>query len=194
MKQIRPLIGLAAAFALTGCFSFGGKVPETLLRLTPSTAVAANTGRTAAASEAITVVEPTVPQELRTPRVPVRTGGIAVAYVKDAQWVENPSALFGRLVSETITATTGRVTLDPRQFTFDPGLRLTGQLQSFGMDADTREAVVVYDAALARGENSVTTRRFEARVPVAEISAEAVGPALNQAANQVAAEVAAWLG
>ena len=194
MKHVRSLTIITAAFSLAGCFSFGGDVPDTLLRLTPAAGISANSGATAAASEAITVVEPTVPQELRTPRVPVRTGDTAVAYVKDAQWVENPSALFGRLVAETITALTGRVTLDPNQFTFDPGVRLTGQLQSFGVNADTREAVVVYDAALARGPNSVTTRRFEARVPVAEISATAVGPALNQAANQVAGDVAAWIG
>jgi hypothetical protein len=48
---------------------------------------------------------------------------------------EMPSELFARLVSETIAATTGRVVLDPKQFTFDPGQRLTGTLQRFGLDA-----------------------------------------------------------
>jgi cholesterol transport system auxiliary component len=142
----------------------------------------------------ITVVVPTVGQELRTPRVPVRTGGTQVAYIKDAVWVEAPNALFGRLLSETIAARTGRVVLDPKQFTLDPGIRLSGTLDTFGIQADRMEAVLVYDAALARGGDRVETRRFEARVPVAAVDAASAAPALNQAANQVAAEVAAWIG
>lgn len=194
MKQIKPCLTLGFALALSGCISFGADPPDSLLTLTPASSVAAQTSRTASAGEAVTVVVPSVPQALRTNRVPVRTGATAVAYLKDAQWVEMPAPLFGRLLSETIAARTGRVVLDPAQFTFDPGVRLTGQLQSFGVDADRMEAVVLYDAALARGADQVETRRFEARVPVAAVDVAAVGPALNQAANQVAADVAGWIG
>ena len=190
----RPLLALSAALALSGCFSFGGKPPPVLMRLTAAEARPAGTSRTAAAGEAMTVIVPTVPQELRTMRVPVRTGGTGVSYLKDAQWVENPDALFARLLGETIAARSGRVVLDPRQFTFDPGTRLTGTLSSFGLDADTSEAVAVYDAVLARGANAVESRRFEARVPVAAIDAASAPAALNQAANQIAGEVAAWIG
>jgi cholesterol transport system auxiliary component len=84
--------------------------------------------------------------------------------------------------------------LDPRQYSFDPGTRLTGQLQSFGLDSGRMEVVAVFDAALARKADSVETRRFEARVPVAAADAASVAPALNQAANQIAAEVARWVG
>jgi cholesterol transport system auxiliary component len=56
------------------------------------------------------------------------------------------------------------------------------------------EAVAVFDAALARGEDKVETRRFEARVPVGSATPGAVAPALNQAANQIAADVAKWIG
>ncbi|HEX8514537.1 MAG TPA: ABC-type transport auxiliary lipoprotein family protein [Allosphingosinicella sp.] len=193
MRQTRPFLVLAAALAVSGCLSFGPKVPPVLMRLTSDAQIAA-TGRTAPATEAITVVPPTAPAELNTPRVPVRTGTTQVAYVKDAQWVEVPTILFARLVSETIAAKTGRVVLDPKQFTFDPGQRLTGTLQTFGLDADRMEAVLVYDAAVSRGKDSVETRRFEARVPVAALDAASAPAALNQAANQVAAEVAAWIG
>jgi cholesterol transport system auxiliary component len=164
------------------------------MRLSPSTPLPAQTDRTATASQAITVVVPTVPQELASLRVPVTQGGISVAYLKNAQWVEQPNALFARLLSETIAATTGRVVLDPRQFSLDPGVRLTGQLVAFGLDADAMEVVARYDAALARGADRVETRRFEAHVKVAEAEAGAVSPALNQAANQVAADVARWIG
>ena len=117
----------------------------------------------------------------------MRTGDTQVAYLKDAQWVEMPGPLFGRLLSETIAARTGRVVLDPKQFTFDPGIRLTGTLQTFGLQADRMEAVVIYDAALARGADSVETRRFEARVPIAAVDPASAATGLNEAANQVAA-------
>ena len=189
----RTFLALAAALALSGCFSFGGKTPPTLMRLTADAQPAA-TSRTSPTAQAITVVVPTLPGELRTPRVPVRSGNTAVSYLKDAQWVEIPGSLFARLLGETISARTGRTVLDPKQFTFDPGQRLTGTLQAFGLDSDRMEAVVVYDAALARGPDAVETRRFEARAPVAAIDAASAPAALNQAANQVAAEVAAWIG
>ena len=194
MKSTRLLAALAAAAALSGCLSFGSKPPPFLLRLTPEAAPAA-AARAAPTEQAITVVVPTVGQELNTPRVPVRSaGGTHVAYVENAQWVDQPANLFARLLSETISARTGRVVLDPRQFTFDPGQRLTGSLHTFGIDADAMQAVVVYDAAVARGSEAVETRRFEARVPIAAVDAASAADALNRAANQVAGEVAGWVG
>jgi cholesterol transport system auxiliary component len=194
MNRTLPAFGLAfaGALALSGCF--GGKAPDFYMALTPAQPLPAQAARTAADGEAITVVVPTIARELSTQRVPVRTGGTRIEYLKGAQWVEIPNTLFARLLSETIAARTGRVVLDPKQFTFDPGTRLTGQLHTFGVDADRSEAVAVYDAALARAGAAVSTRRFEARVPLAAVDAASVGPALNQAANQVAAEVAAWVG
>ncbi len=96
MKATSRFLALGSALALAGCISFGAKPPETLMRLTAADSVAAQSSRTAPASEAITVVTPTLPQELQTPRVPVRTGETSVAYLKDAQWVEIPGSLFGR--------------------------------------------------------------------------------------------------
>ena len=193
MRQAR-LLAAAVLLALAGCISFGAKPPPTLMRLTAAEARSATASRTAPTINTITVVVPTIAQELRTMRVPVRTGTTQVAYLKDAQWVEIPNALFGRLLSETIAARTGRVVLDPKQFTFDPGVRLTGTLETFGLQADTMEAVAVYDAALARGADAVETRRFEARVPVAALDAASAASGLNEAANKVAADVAAWVG
>lgn len=193
MNKLHSLLCLGAAFTLSGCLSFGADPPDQLMTLTPASALPASTGRTGSAADAITVIVPTVPQELSTLRVPVRSGQTAVAYLKDAQWVEMPNALFARLLSETIAATTGRLVLDPKQFNFDPGTKLTGQLQAFGVDANRMEVIGVYDAALARGADKVETRRFEARVPIAAADAVTVAPALNQAANRLAAEVAQWV-
>lgn len=194
MRRLRSLLPLGAALALSACFSFGAKPPPTLMTITSASTIAAQTSRTSGSAKTMTVIVPTVPQELASLRVQVRTGATTVAYLKDAQWVEPPAILFARMLGETIGATTGRLVLDFKQVAFDPGTRLTGQLQAFGVSADSSEAVVIYDAALARGAGQVEVRRFEARVPLASIDAASVAPALNQAANQVAAEVANWIG
>jgi cholesterol transport system auxiliary component len=181
-----------SALVLSGCF--GGGAPPQLLTLSAAETRPAAQPRTAGAGEALTVTVPTVPQALRTTRIPVYVSDTVIQYLKDAVWVENPGALFGRLLGETISARTGRVVLDPAQYSHDPGTRLTGTLVKFGLDPARMEAVVVYDAAIARGPTGVTTNRFEARVPVAAATTEAVAPALNQAANQLADQVAAWVG
>ena len=189
----RKLLILGATIALSGCFG-GAKAPDTLMTLNPAQMRPAATTRNAAEGEAITVVVPTVPRELQSLRVPVHETELGVSYLKNAQWVEMPANLFGRLLTETIGATTGRVVLDPKQFSFDPGQRLTGTLQRFGLDAQRMEVVAVFDAVLAKKGGGIASRRFEARVPAGAGDAAAVAPALNQAGNQIAAEVAAWIG
>ena len=139
---------------------------------------------------------PAVPQALRTSRIPVYVNETTIQYLTGGAWVEQPGALFARLLGETIAARTGRVVLDPSQYSNDPGSRITGTLVKFGLDPAAMQVVIVYDAVLARsGANgAVLTNRFEAHVPVAAATPVAVAPALNQAANQLAAEVAAWIG
>ena len=190
--RLRTTLAAAAALALSACFGGGG--PSELFTLKAEQTRPVGTARTAAPGEAITVVEPTVPVALQTTRVPVYVAPQTIQYLKDAFWSDDPSELFRTVVSETIGAVTSRVVLDPGQYTHEPGTRLTGQLILFGLDADRMEAVVLYDAVLARGRDSVVTNRFEARVPVAAATPALVAPALNQAANRVAAEVAAWVG
>lgn len=191
MKRLAPLLALP----LAACISFGAKPPPSLLALESSATVAVGETQRSSEGATITIAIPQVPQELATARVPVHSGGVAIAYVKDAQWVEPPSRLFARLLGDTITAKTGRLVLSHRQSLIDPGARLTGELRRFGVDAGSQEAVVTFDAALMRGADPVfEKRRFEARVPVGAIEAQSVGAALNRAANQVADEVADWVG
>lgn len=190
MKHAALAFGLV--FALSGCISFGAEPPNQLLTLTAAQAVAPGAVQTVASGEAVTVLWPGVSTELATTRVPVQATPTSIAYLKDAQWVEAPNRLFARLLAETIEARTGKPVLSGRQFAFDPGMRVSGQLLRFGVDAAGNSAVVTFDAAVARGSD-IRTRRFEARVPVSRIKAEPVGVALNQAANQVAAEVADWI-
>ena len=178
---------------LAGCFG-GASVPDELLTLTAAAERPASAPRSAGQGQAITIDVPTVPQALRTTRIPVYVSDTAIQYLEDAQWVENPASLFARLVGEIVAARTGRVVLDPRQFTHDPGTRLTGQLLKFGLDPGPMEVVIVYDAVLSRGEQTIVSNRFEARAAVTEATPAAVAPALNQAANQLAEQVAEWIG
>jgi len=195
MRQTRLLAMLAAPALLAGCISFGAKPPPSLLVLTPQTLMTAGQSRTAGAGEAVTITIPTVPASLATTRLPVQTDDTNIAYLDKAQWVDTPAKLFQQLLSETVAAKTGRVVLDARQFSFDPGLRVTGEISRFGLDARTMEAVVTYDAAKAGVDgNRVEERRFEARVPVSAMEAGPAGIALNEAANSVANDVAAWIG
>lgn len=182
----------AALLSLSGCISFGEKPPEALLTLAPTGGGTAPAALTVGPGDAITVLTPTVPAALATNRVPVRASTTELAYVKDAQWVDLPNRMFQQLLSETIQARTGRAVLSPRQFSFDPGHRVSGELREFGIDAGSQSAVVVFDAVVMRAQQ-VEKRRFEARVPVSEIKPVPVGTALNEAANKVAADVADWL-
>ncbi|MBN8809629.1 MAG: membrane integrity-associated transporter subunit PqiC [Sphingomonas sp.] len=186
---------LLAALPLAGCISFGGKPPKVLLTLDATATLPVGSTQNSAAAKTITIQVPVVPQSLAVARVPVQTGD-QVAYVVGAAWVEAPQRLFARLTSDTIAAKTGRVVLTPAQSFSDPGAQLAGELRNFGIDGDRHEAVVTYDATLIRGadHSKVEKKRFEARVPVATVTAESIGPAINQAANQVAGEVADWVG
>lgn len=177
---------------LAGCVSFGGKPPKQLLTLNATEKVAVGVTRTAGAGQTITILAPSAPAAILAPRVPVFRSGVAIAYVKDAAWVDSPVRLFQRLLSETVAARTGKVVLDLRQYTVDPGLRIQGNLQMFGIDEAKSEAVVIYDAVVVR-DKGLESRRFEARVPVGVIDADSVGPALNEAANKVAADLADWV-
>jgi len=193
MRQSRLMIVALALVSLGGCLG-GKKVPPTLLTLTSVAPAPASIARTAAPGEAITIDVPVIAKELNTTRVPALVGPSAVAYIEDLQWVESPDRLFQDLLQETTVRTTGRVVLDPRQASLDPGLTLSGVLSRFGYDTATGAVVVRYDGALStQGGTRVETRRFEASVP-ADGTAATVGPALNAAANQVAIQVAAWIG
>jgi cholesterol transport system auxiliary component len=192
--RLRLLLSAPALLALSACLG-GGSAPDQLYTLTSAEVRPAATPRTAGQGEAITVTVPTLPQALRTTRIPVYVNDTTIQYLTDAVWVENPGALFARVLGETISARTGRVVLDPSQYSHDPGTRITGTLVKFGLDPGQMQVVVVFDAAMARGgpTGGVVTNRFEARLPVADATPASVAPALNQAANQLADQVAAWI-
>lgn len=192
---LKTLLALATLAPLSACISFGAKPPASLLTLTSASAVAVGQTQSSATSPTITVMVPSVGGALATQRVPVSQGETAIAYVKDALWVEPPARLFARLMADTVAAKTGRVVLSNAQSFADPGARLSGELRQFGVDAGGSQAVVVYDASLMRSPGHVIEkRRFMATAPLPKVDAANVGIGLNQAANQVASDVADWVG
>lgn len=198
MKLLRDSLPIALAIALGGCslggLLGGGKTPPTLLTLTPQAALQGEVTRSASAGEAVTIAVPVIGKELRTVRVPAQVSHMEVAYIEDVQWVDTPDRLFQELLAETVRRTTGRVVLDPRQATLDPGISVSGQLHRMGYDAAEQAVIVRFDGAMSTaGGTRVETRRFEAKVPTTS-DAPNVGAALNQAANQVALEAATWIG
>ena len=199
MTPYRLLGAAAAALALSACslgglLGGGGKAPATLQTLTTEAPDPGAIQRTVNAGQAVTVSTPTIPKELRTTRVPVQLGPTDIQYVTGLQWVDTPDKLFQSLLEETIRRTTSRVVLDSRQATLDPGLVITGQLQRFGYDSASGQAVVVYDASLStEGGSRVENRRFVAS-EAADGTGPSVGASLNRAANAVALDVAKWVG
>ena len=192
MMTMRGLaFAAAAALTLGGCF--GGGAPDALLTLKADQVRPVGQAQAAAPGEAVIVTEPTVPAALRTTRVPVYVAPQTIQYLTGSIWADDPGELFRTVLSETIAAS-GRVVVDPAQYSSTAGVQLSGTLMMFGLDADRMEAVALYDAQLTRGRDNVSTQRFEARVPVAAADAASVAPALNHATNQIAAQVAAWVG
>lgn len=190
-------ISLACApFALlAGCVNLGGgKPPPTLVSLTPARAAPAGALASGALKDALVVAEPETDRRLAVQRIPVQIDDANVAYLQNSQWVERPARLFRSLLAETIRAKGNRLVIEDNQIEAGGGGRLAGRLLDMGYDARRLSVVVRYDAIREDKSGAVTTRRFEAVVPVAEPKGEYVGPALNQAANQVASQVADWVG
>jgi cholesterol transport system auxiliary component len=199
MRMLRMVAPAAMALAVCGCslsglLGGGGKSPVSLLTITPEAPATGEFTRAAAAGQAVTVNPPVIGKELRTVRIPVQVTPTDMQYVTDAQWVDTPDRLFANLLSETIRRRTNRVVLDPNLTGLDPGLIVAGQLQSFGFDASSGQAVVRFDGTLSTaGGTRVETRRFEATAP-SDGTAASIGPALNRAANEVSYKVADWIG
>jgi cholesterol transport system auxiliary component len=192
----RAALIVLAPLALSACVSLGGggKVPASLLTLTPAQSAPAGSTASSSAADALMVMEPETDQHLAVLRVPVQVDDANIAYLQDALWVERPARLFRGLLAETLRARGGRLVLEDSEASVPvAGNRLSGRLIAMGYDARTGSVVVRYDAIRTGPKGEVQTRRFESVVPgVAPVPAQ-VGPALNKAANDVAAQVAEWM-
>jgi cholesterol transport system auxiliary component len=185
----------AAAMSLSGCLgALSGNVPDSLLTITAAAEPPpADTVRRGTIGSALIVIAPTVPQVLRTTRIPVQSGATNVAYVKDAVWVEPPSRLFQRLLTETIAANGNRLVLNESETLTGPGETLSGELTQFGVNADALQVVVEYTAIRTRDGITIEQQHFEQREGISGVEPAPVAAALNRAANGVAQNVADWI-
>ena len=188
------MAALAAVLTLAGCISLGPKTPDQLLNLTPASGAPAGASASGTSETALTVLDIQAPQELDVTRVPVRINGSSLAYLKDAQWVERPTRLFGRLLSDTIRARGKRLVVSGTDLEYAAATKLSGTLSAMDYDASQGAVVVRFDAVLQNGDRQIQTRRFESVVSGIPAQAGPVGEALNRAANDVAAQVADWVG
>lgn len=194
IRKAKWFAAAAAAMALTGCISLGKEPPDQLLNLTPASPAPAGTAASGNVDAALAILDLQAPQKLNVTRVPVVMDGSNLAYLKDAQWVEKPADLFGRLLADTIRAKGNRLIVSGTDLEYAAATKLSGTLAAMDYDAARGAAVVRFDAVLQTGERQILTRRFESEVTGVPAEAVPVGAALNQAANQVADQVAEWVG
>jgi cholesterol transport system auxiliary component len=192
--KARAIAAAAAVWALAGCVSLGGKVPEQLLNLTATSTAPAGASASGTSATALTVLDIQAPQELDVTRVPVRMTGSTLAYLKDAQWVEKPTRLFERLLSDTIRAKGNRLVVSGTDLDSAAATKLTGTLSAMDYDPALGAVVVRFDAVLLSGAKQIQAKRFESVVSGVPAQAGPVGDAFNRAANDVAAQVAEWVG
>lgn len=178
-------------FALGGCVSIGTKPPGTFLSLTSEVAPAIGSSSSGTLGEATVVLEPTAAAAVSVLRIPVQIDAANVAYIKGTQWVERPSRAFQHLLADTLRARGKGLVVETDRAT--TGTRIGGQLLVMGFDAQTREAVVRFDAMKWLPGGRIETRRFESTVPGVDPQPAEIGPALNRAANKVASEIADWV-
>jgi cholesterol transport system auxiliary component len=165
-----------------------------MLVLTANNVVASGVARTATAADALVIQIPQVPRKLDNNRVPVQIDASSIAYLKDAFWADKPARLMQSLLVETVSAKSGNLVLNEADAGGKAVRYLSGSLIDFGIDAETNEAVVVYDVVKIIRGSATEKRRFEARRPISAIAPAPVGVALNAAANDVAGQIADWVG
>jgi cholesterol transport system auxiliary component len=185
---------VAAAMALTGCISLGAEPPAQLLNLTPANPAPAGSAASGDIDAAVAILDLQTPQKLNVTRVPVVVDGSNLAYLKDAEWVEKPARLFGRLLADTVRAKGSRLVVSGTDLEYAAATKLSGTLAAMDYDSTRGSAIVRFDAVLQTGERQILTRRFESEVTGIAAEPVAVGAALNTAANDVADQVAEWVG
>ena len=193
LRSSRLLLAVLPLVMLGGCIKLGSKPPAHLLTLSATGQPTEAASVDQATARTIELAVPDVPRKLATQRVPVQATDTAIAYVKDAQWVDMPRNLFRTLLSDSLTAT-GQFVAERSQHAPGVAARLSGDLLDFGIDARSKKAVVTYEATLSFiGEPRVLRRRFSAEVPARKINAKRVAAPISEAAHKVAADVAAWV-
>ena len=104
--NVKPwAVACVAPIWLAGCVSLGGGAPpDKLYTLTSDSLVAPGAHASSAQGRPVIVGVPEVPRALAVTRVAVEASPVSIAYLKGANWVERPAALFRNLIVEKLGA------------------------------------------------------------------------------------------
>lgn len=195
-------IVLAAVLAVSACgplvqIGGGGKQPDSLFVLRAPPPPPASVAVAVAARQTVLIEQPGVVGTIQTLRIPVIEADTRVGYLVEANWAEQPSKQFQRLLIDTMSARPGVIALGATQIDGRADRRLSGTLVEFGLDmrdASHPQVRLRFDAVLTGPDRAlIGVRRFEVTRPVASDEPEVVADGLNLAANAIAGEVAGWV-
>lgn len=194
--MIKKYVTIAAlALPLGACISIGGagEAPSQLLTMTSVSQSETGTVFKNDNGQSLVIMTPRTNRVTDNVRVPVYMGDSAIAYVKEAVWVEKPASLLQTMFSDTMSARNILV-LNPVQAAGGENVTyLTGDLSMFGYDEYANNVVVRYDAVLKSKDGTVVKKRFKSRESVSVVEARPVAAALNDASNNLSKDLADWV-
>ncbi|GJD62853.1 ABC-type transport auxiliary lipoprotein family protein [Methylobacterium frigidaeris] len=181
---------LAAGLALVLGACGSGAVPTTFdLTALPGAA------RSGAARRSIVVAEPVGLQPFEADRIIVREPGGAVSYLGGGQWADRlPRLVQTRLIQSLENANRLKSVSRPGDKVAADTVLIT-ELRAFDINAGTREAVVDLSAKLIQESTGtvVAAKVFQARVPVAGVTAPVAANGLDRALSLVLADMVRWI-
>ncbi|TGE01895.1 ABC-type transport auxiliary lipoprotein family protein [Methylobacterium nonmethylotrophicum] len=183
-----PLVALGLALLVGACGS--GAAPTTFdLTALPGAA------RSGAARRSIVVAEPVGLQPFEADRIIVREPGGAVSYLGGGQWADRlPRLVQTRLIQSLENANRLKSVSRPGDKVAADTILIT-DLRAFDINAGTREAVVDLSAKLIQESSGtvIAAKIFQARVPVAAVSAPVAANGLDRALSLVLADMVRWI-
>ena len=186
LRRLAPALVLAA---LTGACS-SAPTPATFDLSAPSSRIRG------AAGVQVLVAEPAALQSLSTQQILVKDASGAISSLGGGQWADNlPRLIQTRLINTFENASQLRGVARPSSGAVADA-QLISELRRFEISTPGNEAVVEISAKVVsdRAGRVVTGRVFRASVPVAQVNAAAVAPALDQALSIVLVDMARWIG
>lgn len=196
-RSVRPRtasggVRVAAALLLVGlaACSSSGSAPLTFDLTAPATRV-----RGGVVGQVL-VAEPIAVQALSDQRILVKEQSGAVSALGEGQWADALPRLVQTRLIQTLENTTGIRSVARANSGVVGDVQLTTEIRAFQVAVPSNEAVVEISAKVVsdRAGRVVTGRVFRASVPVAQVNAATVAPALDQALSIVLVDMARWIG
>ena len=144
----------------------------------------------------VLVAEPVAVQTLSDQRILVKERSGAVSALGEGQWADSLPRLVQTRLIQTLENTAGIRSVARSNSGIAGDVQLATEIRSFQVEVPNNEAVVEISAKVVsdRAGRVVTGRVFRASVPVAQVNAAAVAPALDQALSIVLVDMARWIG